>query len=98
MNQKFLAIINWLSKEQGGRGNIPPIGSRFGCIIVAKGVQLNLNEACWSLIIEINEKSSKFETIANVYYLSDEAPNKLCKGYEFDLYDGTKFVANGIIL
>lgn len=98
MNKKHQAYITWLTKDQGGRKNPPPIDLRFGCIIVAKDKVLNANEACWSLIIDIKEKVSEFETVAEVNYLSEKAPNELVKGYEFDLYDGKKLVAQGIIL
>lgn len=98
MNPTFKAQIKWLSKEQGGRNVPPPVGSRFGSIIVAKNERLNSKEACWSLIIEINEKTSELETVARVNYLSEEAPNKLKKNFKFDLYDGNKLVAEGIIL
>lgn len=98
MKEKVKAKILWLSREQGGRSSFPTIGSRFGSIIVAKGILLNPHKECWSLIIEIGEKLAEFETIADVCYLSDEAPNNLEKGFEFDLYDGNKLVASGIIL
>ena len=41
---------------------------------------------------------SGIETLADIQYLSDEAPDNLAKDTEFQLYEGTKLVATGIVL
>lgn len=98
MNKIFKAKILWLSKEQGGRQTGLPCGDKYGPVVTINGAPLNSSEACWSLIVENTEKISEFETIAEVHYLSDKAPDNLKKDTKIDLYEGAKLVAKGIIL
>ena len=44
------------------------------------------------------KKISRNETLSNIEYLSDNAPDNLSVGVEFVLYEGAKMVANGIVL
>lgn len=97
MPNTYLAKINWLSEKEGGRKSIPT-GDKYAPIIVMKDKCLNLNEPNWSLFVNNLEKINTLETIAEVKYLSELAPNNLGIGKEFKLYEGAKKVANGIII
>jgi len=91
------AQIRWLTKEQGGRQTGLPYGDKYAPIVVV-GKQFSLSEETWSLFVTNKEILSNHETIAEVKYLSAKAPNNLRKDVEFELYEGSKMVAKGIIL
>ena len=97
MKQVFNAKINWVSKGLGGRQTLPS-GNKYGPIAIIKGCELNLQEEQWSLIVENKEIISPLVTIAEVRYLSDKAPDNLGSGVAFELYEGIRLVAEGIIL
>ena len=52
----------------------------------------------WSVFVFNKEKLCENETLSNIEYLSDVAPDNLSAGVEFVLYEGKKVVANGIVL
>ncbi|MCH4202443.1 MAG: hypothetical protein LKF69_01570 [Bacilli bacterium] len=97
MNNKFKARIKWLSKEEGGRQFLPSF-DKYGAVIKVKKPSAPIEKIFWSLIIENQEQIGAFETISDVFYLTDDAPDNLRKDVEFELYEGNKLVANGIIL
>ena len=102
MEKALMAKIQWLKAEQGGRKTLPS-GDKYAPIIrITKPTLkpkpwLDTNGA-WSLFVENKSAVSDFETIAEVRYLSEKAPDNLNKGVEFELYEGSKLVATGIIL
>ena len=97
MSQKFSARIKWLSKEQGGRQCLPSL-DKYGAVMKVKNPTTSIENIFWSLIVENQKQVDALETIAEVYYLVEEAPDNLEKGIEFDLFEGNKLVAKGIIL
>ena len=44
------------------------------------------------------EVIDKNETLSNIEYLSDVAPDNLSVGVEFLLFEGNKMVASGVVL
>jgi len=97
MHKIFSAKIQWLSKAQGGRQSLPK-GDKYGPIIKITNPVLKSDNNFWSLIVINKNEISENETIAEIKYLSDQAPDNLGKNVEFELYEGNKLVANGIIL
>ena len=103
MEKKFKARIKWLSKEQGGRQTGLPYGDKYAPIIrITKQKFTSIyyldEEGKWSLLVNNQEIFSEFETIAEVKYLSEKAPDNLEKDVEFELYEGSNLVAKGVIL
>ena len=96
MSRKFEAKICWLSETQGGRKDIP-LGDTYAPIIKLTKTQHKLNDF-WSVFVFNKKKISINETLSNIEYLSDNAPDNLSAGVEFVLYEGSKMVANGIVL
>lgn len=96
MSRKFEAKICWLSETQGGRKDIP-LGDKYAPIIKLTKTQHKSNDF-WSVFIFNKKKISRNETLSNIEYLSDNAPDNLSVGVEFVLYEGPKMVANGIVL
>lgn len=96
MNRKYEAKICWLSKTIGGRKEIP-FGDKYAPIIkITK--PLFESDDFWSVFVFNKEKLCENETLSNIEYLSDVAPDNLSAGVEFVLYEGKKAVANGIVL
>ncbi len=96
MSGKFEAKICWLSETQGGRKDIP-LGDKYAPIIKLTKTQHKSNDF-WSVFVFNKKKISRNETLSNIEYLSDNAPDNLSVGVEFVLYEGSKMVANGIVL
>lgn len=96
MDKMILARICWLSKEEGGRQMLP-IGNKYAPIVKIKNSMVDSDER-WSLFVNNKSKISDVESLADIKYLSDEAPDNLVKGVEFELYEGPKLVATGIVL
>ncbi len=94
-NNVWTERIIWISKSEGGRQTLPT-SEKYGPIIKITGS--DNNDPNWSLIVNITNVISEIETIAEIYYLSDRAPNNLHKGVRFSLLEGKKLVATGVIL
>ena len=97
MNNKLIAQIIWLTEEQGGRKNIP-WSEKYGPIVLIKGGCFNYQNSYWSLLVNNIESVSENETIAEIQYLADNAPDNLHEGIQFDLYEGAKVVATGVVI
>jgi hypothetical protein len=98
----FNAKIQWLTVEQGGRKELP-FGNQYAPIIrIIKPFLMPKpwldTEGAWSLFVESKKVISDSETISEVKYLSEKAPNNLDKDVEFELYEGRRLIAKGIIL
>jgi len=102
MNRKFEAKICWLSETLGGRKEIP-FGDKYAPIIkitnpLFESDNFFESDDFWSVFVFNKESIRKNETLSNIEYLSDVAPDNLSVGVEFVLYEGKKAVANGIVL
>ncbi len=90
----YISEITWLKPEEGGRQTEAPFNSeKYGPQIKFDGLK-----GSWSLIVCNYKKINNFKTLAKVHYLNKEkAPNNLKVGLKFELYEGVKMVAYGII-
>lgn len=96
MKRIYESRIYWLSETEGGRKEIPT-GDKYAPIIKIKN-PLFESDDFWSVFVINKVVLDKNETLANMEYLSDIAPNNLAKGIEFALYEGPKMVAQGTVL
>ena len=96
MNRRFETKICWLSASQGGRKDIP-YGDKYAPIIKIINPLLELDDF-WSVFVINKCVFNKNETLSNIEYLSDIAPDNLSVGVEFILYEGKKKVATGVVL
>jgi hypothetical protein len=97
------ARIYWKRKEEGGRTR-PPAG--VGTPAYATVVRFRDSQEpwpppnAWSLVVKkVDEVGDEFTWVAIVHYLVNEAPqNELRAGREFELYEGGKCVASGLLI
>jgi len=97
------ARVVWRSKEEGGRAT-PPLGE--GAPPYATIVRfLDINEpwpqdVVWTLVVEKIESSTDGrEWLANVRFLVPHAPAEALRADRaFELYEGAKCVAAGVLL
>src|SRR5579863_5421159 len=92
------AMISWISSEDGGRKQ-PPSGPRYVTVARFEEDEKGAEEA-WSLVVDF-EKQFKDPRLllANIRFLVDEAPHHLLhRGSRFELLEGRKRVAKGIVL
>lgn len=97
MSKVFKAYIHWLPESEGGRKSLPE-SDKYAPIISLSNDELDSRSENWSIFVKIEKIISKYETIAELKYLSDSAPNNLHSADRFCLYEGPKIVARGIIL
>lgn len=96
------ARIIWKTKEEGGRSR-PPAGvgkppyATLVRFIDSGGPWPPPN--AWSLVVEkIESQSDEYHWVANVRFLVDDAPmGELRANREFELYEGGKCVATGVL-
>lgn len=98
----MLAKIVWKTKEQGGRSK-PPAGvgePAYSTVVRYTDSQEPWPPPIsWSLVVEkIESQSDEYNWVANVRYLMEVAPHsELQVGREFDLYEGGRHVAHGVL-
>ena len=97
MSKIYRARIHWISENMGGRRTLPS-GDSYAPIIILKGEIIDGNCDNWSINVKIKKIISSNETIADMIYLSKDAPKVLSTGKEFELYEGMRKVAYGIVL
>ena len=93
-NMYSIAKLKWIPKENGGREIIPVSGSHFYAPII-KHAKLKGN---WTVLVDNYEKIDDHTTMAKVSYTFEKSPNDLEEGLIFDLWEGDKKVAEGIII
>jgi len=96
------AIIEWIPKDQEGREKPPlGVGAPFYSTVVrfADEPWPPLNGS-WSLVVIKNvQASTEFRWVAEVHFLVKEAPHdSLRSGRSFEIYEGNKCVARGMIM
>lgn len=97
MKRIVIAEVKWISKELGGRSNLPPTCGKYCPIIRFDDIACSKSE--WSAEILCTEMDHNLNSIIELTYLMDEAPfEKLKLGSTFKLYEGAKLVAEGKII
>lgn len=96
MNKRFEAKIYWLSEADGGRKALPS-GDKYAPQIYITKPRREYDEF-WSIFVFNKKIISDRETLAELKYLSDTPPTDLAKDVEFELREGNRTVAKGIVL
>ena len=100
MNTKvFDVIIEWFSKDEGGRvDSIPFKKMRYAPHIGINGERV-INGSGWSVLCYVYEHLESLKTKAYIRFLNiDDAPDILSVGMNFDLFEGSKKIAIGKIV
>lgn len=100
MNTKvFDVIIEWFSKDEGGRvDSIPFKKMRYAPHIGINGERV-INGSGWSVLCYVYEHLEPLKTKAYIRFLNtDDAPDILTVGMNFDLFEGSKKIAIGKIV
>lgn len=93
-------MIRWLATERGGR-NAPPTGPRYTTVARFEDSRDRWPDEAWSVIVESIQSfgDRPFATLAEVSFLSPQAPAELLTtGARFELCEGPRVVAKGVIL
>ncbi|MBQ9707223.1 MAG: hypothetical protein IJV78_04970 [Clostridia bacterium] len=93
-NPEFIAEIKWKKEKDGGRKTIP-YGNRYIPQIVIR--KKSKEKPLHSIFLRNIEAIGKYKTIAFVKYVYDTAPNDLYENLVFDICEGSKKVATGVI-
>ena len=93
-NPEFIAEIEWIKEKDGGRKTIP-YGNRYMPQIVIR--KKSKEEPLHSIFLRNIEAIDKYKTIAFVKYVYDTAPNDLYENLVFDVCEGSRKVATGVI-
>jgi hypothetical protein len=98
MTPHATALISWVPPEKGGR-LVPPPGPRYVAparVVIGGG---RGTDGDWSLVVEFEKTfDGGIFTHATVRFLVDEAPHELlASGAGFELHEGRRLVATGIV-
>lgn len=98
MKKVVKAQITWVTQKNRGRKNPPTPGTRYCPIVVFDAMAKNRNEF-WSADFICTEVDTKMRSIVDFAFLVEDAPTEfLVDGNKFELYEGNKKVAFGVIL
>ena len=102
MDKSVRVKLTWLTKQEGGRKSMMPIGVRYCPILIMDNLERSFEQGSdvrWSADIQNLEILTSRESIASLAYLFSEAPHEfLSPGNSFKLYEGDKLVSYGVIL
>ncbi len=99
---KTKAVIEWFTKDQGGRVR-PPLGIEippYSTVVRFTDEPWPPTECAWSLIVvKDGQSSTEFRWLAGIRFLMDDAPHDCLRtDRTFELYEGNKRVARGRII
>ncbi len=98
MKKIVKAQITWITQENGGRKNPPVIGTRYCPIVVFDTMDKGKGEF-WSADFICTEVNVKMNSIVDFAFLVEDAPTEyLVNGNKFELFEGNKKVAFGVII
>lgn len=93
------AVVDWLRSDEGGRQQ-PPTGESatpYSAVVRFAGEPWP-SSAAWSLVVEKIQSNGPYCWVADVHFLVADAPQEmLAEGRAFELYEGKKRVASGMI-
>lgn len=83
----------------GGRQN-PPTGNTYSTVARFEDIKDGWPDEAWSIMLEFNEEPDEDGIhYAEIHFLVENAPHEiLYEGSKFDLFEGYKLVAKGIVI
>lgn len=97
MTKSAHAMISWVPASKGGR-QVPPAGPSYTTLVRFDDDKTWPNSS-WSLVVDfITSFQNGQYTVAKVHFLVEDAPHELLKeGGRFQLYEGRRMVATGLV-
>jgi len=99
MSKPVKARITWLTPDHGGRSTLP-LGLKYSTMarFAAQGAEREKNP--WSLVVEFTEAPHfTLSQLAQVRFLLPEGPAEfLTSSTSFDLLEGSRVVATGVVI
>ncbi len=90
------AHVSWVPFEKGGREKHMPKNTKYCPIIVFLGEEM---DGTWSAEILTDSVNDNNESTIDISFLFPDAPFDLLKpGAKFELYEGKKLVARGVMV
>lgn len=92
------AMLRWIRAEEGGR-QAPPSGHRYSTVSRFEAQRETWRQEAWSLVAEWTEPPDASMTHqVKVRFLVEDAPEQLLvMGNHFELLEGERVVATGVI-
>jgi hypothetical protein len=102
MNRIVKARLNWLSPEIGGRKTLPT-GPKYFTAARFEDEETSRPNVGWSVVVEFDKLPDESrEMIATIRFLAQNDPRiphfLLRSGGRFELFEGHRIVARGVIL
>ena len=99
MNQKQDARLRWLKPEEGGRQHPPP-GPKYITVARFESQRESWSDEAWSLVVEFLEQpDASLCHRVRVSFLAEDGPEDLLMpGSAFDLMEGSRRVAEGVVI
>ena len=99
MPVNYIAEIEWLTAEAGGRKSPPP-GPTYSAPVRFEDESWEAwAKEAWTLVAQVIECSDAYHWKANVAFLVGNAPQeRLMPGARFEFYEGRRCVARGRVL
>lgn len=98
MTKKIEAELCWLKPEEGGRQHLPS-GPKYVTVARFSGQERTWTKESWSLVIEFAESPDKaYKHRVQVSFLTNGPDEYLQSGKTFELMEGPKLVARGLVL
>jgi hypothetical protein len=97
MNPEMMAMISWVPRDKGGRLTFPS-GPQYTTVVRFDEDQGWPADA-WSLAVDYIRSYARGQYVyAKIHFLVPEAPHELLhEGSRFQLYEGRKIVATGLV-
>src|SRR4051812_31243296 len=97
MGKTAKALVSWVPASKGGR-KAPPTGPSYSTLVRFQD-DPTWPEHAWSLKLEVIHTFAGGQFVyAKVQFLTEEAPQDLLhSGSRFELYEGRRMVATGLV-
>jgi hypothetical protein len=98
MTRSALARLRWLSEKDGGRTRLP--AARFVSPVRFESQRSRWPRDAFSLVMEFtSQPDAERSHVVTVHFLVEAAPHELLSaGQEFDVLEGDRLVATGLVL
>jgi hypothetical protein len=91
------AVVTWLTLEQGGRRAIPP-GPQYATLARIRNRPEEFDGSTWSLVLNKLPNSPDNPWNVEIHWGMEDAPHHwLETDAEFELFEGNRLVARGVI-